>query len=324
MVRQMMMKMIGIMVLIAVLAQPVLVLAEETMTYTVDEALAASTYFISGENEIKLDVQGALEKNPNISEGTLEQAQLYLQNLSDQQVDNILIDNELEPEEVKLDTELAYANFGNIFFVIVDAIADGLYKVAEFLIIDDVRTLFDPNASGYDKALAAAGFFPFGKVIKGGKLILKFTNKSGRVVERVVKNTPDQVKVADQAIDKGNKIGKPVVLYNPKFAAQQLLKNGKIELAKLEMMVPNGAANGFRPSATIADGFKYNYTINGTKIEIKWHAPDAKAAAKYPGSNSGSVWTAQIKIGNELLGQDGKFYAKPGNITHIPVEGIKK
>jgi hypothetical protein len=293
--------MIGIMILITFLAQPIQILAEETMTYTVDEALAASAYFFSSENEIKLDVQGALEKNPNISEGTLGQAQLYLQNLSEQQVDNILIDNELEPEEVKLDSELAFANFGNIFFVIVDAIADGLYKVAEFLIIDDIRTLFNPNASGYDKALAAAGFFPFGKVIKGGKLFLKFTNKSGRVVERVVKNTPEQVKIADQAIDRGKKIGKPVVLYNPKFAA-----------------------NGFKPSATIADGYKYNYTINGTKIEIKWHAPDAKAAAKYPGSNSGSVWTAQIKIGGELLGQDGKFYSKPENITHIPVEGVKK
>ena len=29
---------------------------------------------------------------------------------------------------------------------------------------------------------------------------------------------------------------------------------------------------------------------------------------KYPGSNSGSGWTAQIKIGNKYLGQDGKLY----------------
>ncbi|HEX3029390.1 MAG TPA: hypothetical protein VHT34_08825 [Clostridia bacterium] len=114
-----------------------------------------------------------------------------------------------------------------------------------------------------------------------------------------------------------------LTVYDPKLAAQQLLKDGKIPLENLENMVPNGTVNGFKPSATITDGYKYNYTINGTKIEIKWHAPDANAAAKFPGSNSGSGWSAQIKVGNKLLGQDGKFYNNPSNITHIPVEGIK-
>ncbi|WP_076308031.1 RHS repeat-associated core domain-containing protein [Paenibacillus odorifer] len=115
-------------------------------------------------------------------------------------------------------------------------------------------------------------------------------------------------------------VEKALTTYNPQFAAQQMLKNGKVPIENLESMVPNGAANGFKPSATIADGYKYNYEINGTKIEIKWHAPDANAAAKFPSSNSGSGWTAQIKVGNKLLGQDGKFYRNPSNITHIPVD----
>ncbi|NUU62889.1 hypothetical protein [Paenibacillus agri] len=70
-------------------------------------------------------------------------------------------------------------------------------------------------------------------------------------------------------------------------------------------MVLIGATNGFRPSSTIADGYKYNFEINGTKVEIKWHSPDANAASRFPGSYSGSEWTSQIKIGNKLLGQDG-------------------
>jgi hypothetical protein len=72
--------------------------------------------------------------------------------------------------------------------------------------------------------------------------------------------------------------------------------------------------------STIAAGSKYQYSVNGTKVEIKWHAPDAVAAQKYPGSSSGSVWTAQIKIGDKLLGSDGKLYSRPQDCTHIPVD----
>jgi hypothetical protein len=37
-------------------------------------------------------------------------------------------------------------------------------------------------------------------------------------------------------------------------------------------------------------------------MEIKRHAPDSNAASKFPESNAGTVWTAQIKVGNRLLG----------------------
>ena len=114
-----------------------------------------------------------------------------------------------------------------------------------------------------------------------------------------------------------------LTVYDPKFAAQQMLKNGKVEVSDLKKMIPDGTSNGFKPSTTITDGYKYNYSVNGTKVEIKWHSPDANAASKYPESNSGSGWTAQIKVGNKLLGQDGKFYKKPSNITHIPVQGVR-
>ncbi|MFX0559922.1 hypothetical protein TEPIDINF_001334 [Tepidibacillus infernus] len=99
--------------------------------------------------------------------------------------------------------------------------------------------------------------------------------------------------------------GGALTVYDPKFAAQQLLKDGKIYIEDLKKMISKDAVNKFKPSSTIIEGYKYNYTINGVKIEIKWYAPDTNAATKFLGSNSGSGWTAQIKIDGKLLGQDG-------------------
>jgi len=57
-----------------------------------------------------------------------------------------------------------------------------------------------------------------------------------------------------------------------------MLKDGRVTIDNLKKMVPKDAVNGFKPSEAIAGGYKYNYSINGTKVEIKWHAPDANAA----------------------------------------------
>lgn len=56
-------------------------------------------------------------------------------------------------------------------------------------------------------------------------------------------------------------------------------------------------------------------------MEIKWHSADANAAARFVDSNAGSGWTAQIKVGKKLLGSDYRFYRKPNDITHIPLNG---
>lgn len=112
----------------------------------------------------------------------------------------------------------------------------------------------------------------------------------------------------------------PPVKYDPHFAAQQIVENGRVNIEHLKLLVPEGVPDTFKPSASIAAGSKFQYTVNGTKVEIKWHSPDATAASKYPNSNSGSGWTAQIKIGNRLLGTDKQFHKKPQNETHIPVD----
>lgn len=114
------------------------------------------------------------------------------------------------------------------------------------------------------------------------------------------------------------KTGAPA-LYDARFGAQQMLENGQVSLNRLKSFVPEGTPNTFKPSSTIEFGQKYQFQINGSKIEVKFHSPDAVAAARFPGSTSGSHWTSQIKIDGKLLGADGQFYTKPGNVTHIPI-----
>lgn len=73
------------------------------------------------------------------------------------------------------------------------------------------------------------------------------------------------------------------------------------------------------PQAPIEFGQKYQFEIDGTKMEVKFYSPDLNAAQKFPGSNTGSQWTSQIKVGNKLLGADGQFHTKPSNSTHIRI-----
>ncbi|KJD42567.1 polymorphic toxin-type HINT domain-containing protein [Paenibacillus terrae] len=68
--------------------------------------------------------------------------------------------------------------------------------VANFMIVDDINTLLDPKASTFDKTLAAVGFIPVGKFVKGGKLIIKLTSKEGRYIERSVELSEKNLKAA--------------------------------------------------------------------------------------------------------------------------------
>ena len=72
--------------------------------------------------------------------------------------------------------------------------------------------------------------------------------------------------------------------------------------------------------ASDAEHARTYYHYASDEMESITHSPDMNAAAKYPGSNSGSGWTAQIKVGRKLLGQDRSFYKRAGNFTHIPLK----
>ena len=68
-----------------------------------------------------------------------------------------------------------------------------------------------------------------------------------------------------------------------------------------------------------ADGYANNGDINIQGSNVSATVVDLNAAAKYPGSNSGSQWTVQIKVNKQLLGSDGQLYDKAINLTHIPL-----
>ena len=89
----------------------------------------------------------------------------------------------------------------------------------------------------------------------------------------------------------------------------------------LRSIVPKGHQIPLFRAATIKDGYKYNFSINGKKVEIKCHSQDLNAAIKYPGSNSGAGWTAQIKVGNKLLTRSGRFVKKPRKLYTYSIEG---
>ena|GEM_PF-821553 len=61
----------------------------------------------------------------------------------------------------------------------------GLVEVTDFLVVDDIKTIFDPNASTFDKTLAVASFIPVGKVVKGGKIFIKLFNGEKEIVRAV-------------------------------------------------------------------------------------------------------------------------------------------
>lgn len=76
-----------------------------------------------------------------------------------------------------------------------DAQPGFVIKTVEVLFIDDFKTVLDPDSSLFDKTLAGAGFTPFGKIVKGGKVIVKLASK-GRVIERATELSADALKVA--------------------------------------------------------------------------------------------------------------------------------
>lgn len=102
--------------------------------------------------------------------------------------------------------------------------------------------------------------------------------------------------------------------------ASIFVRAGRTSQATLRRFIPKGVKNTFIPSNNISAGYKYQWRIGGVRIEVKWHSPDLNALARFPDSNSGTMWTAQIKIKNKLIGTDGKLYRRPNNKTHIPID----
>ncbi|MFT7878972.1 MAG: polymorphic toxin type 30 domain-containing protein [Sulfurimonas sp.] len=105
------------------------------------------------------------------------------------------------------------------------------------------------------------------------------------------------------------------------YYAKNLLKDGKIFAKDFTGLIPKGVPNIFKPSETIKLGGNYNFKVNNVKVQFRIHSPDKQAKKRHIGSNSGSQWTAQIKVGNKFLGTDGEYHRmnnKTANMLHIP------
>ena len=100
---------------------------------------------------------------------------------------------------------------GNGFLNFLGDVGSGATKVGkgllDFLILDDVNTLADKNASGLDKGIALASFIPVGKVLKIPKAIDKIVDSN---VGEVVKKS-DVDEVVDKGIDNAKDISKLTV-----------------------------------------------------------------------------------------------------------------
>ena len=134
------------------------------------------------------------------------------------------------------------------------------------------------------------------------------------------KITNAKEKISEKITDNIRSGSTELVEYDPEFAARQLLDGGTVSEKSLRNIIPRDTPNTFIPSDSIAEGYKYSFNINGTRMEIKWHSPDLNALAKYSECNSGNGWTAQIKVGKKLMTQGGRFVKNPTNYTHIPMK----
>ncbi|EAE0853046.1 hypothetical protein Q891_01460 [Listeria monocytogenes] len=108
-----------------------------------------------------------------------------------------------------------------------------------------------------------------------------------------------------------------------RLVVEHLLERGEISLKDLGDIIPKGTPNTFKTTDTLKNGAKYEFQLaDGQKAIIRWHEPDPIAAAKFPGSASGSRWTAQIKIGSKQVTINKGWTKKQNsNEVHIPIKG---
>jgi hypothetical protein len=172
-----------------------------------------------------------------------------------------------------------------------------------------IGTLATTAVGAYDIYQYGTGEKEFNAVNAGWTFIIL---ASGPVAGKALKiiSLKRKQKILDAAI-KSESIGKLFV------------KGGRTNESALRQFIPGNVKNEFIPNGNIKAGFKYKFNVAGVRIEIKWHSPDLNAANLHPGSNSGNMWTAQIKIKNKYVGVDGKLYRNnKSDKTHIPVSGF--
>ncbi|SFM60851.1 LXG domain of WXG superfamily protein [Psychrobacillus psychrodurans] len=252
----------------------------------------------------------------------------------------------LEGKKTKTIHRGAYGSFNLLKFhlyengLIVKEYQLGTSKPIQYEVVNEVEEEFDDGGfreiDGYFEGtkLAFVDYLrPHAIVKKGFKLAFisgaKISKYKG---DLSVKKTPTVENKSKGNVDGSKEAGNPnkgtgnignQTRDQARHTAQNLLKNGEVSMSNLKSMIPSNIPNSFKPTDTITEGAKYEFILaDGQKAIIRWHSPDPIAASKYPGSASGSKWTAQIKIGNKQLKSDGTWTKNQSlNEVHIPIEG---
>ncbi|SEG80133.1 type II toxin-antitoxin system death-on-curing family toxin, partial [Paenibacillus sp. UNC499MF] len=149
------------------------------------------------------------------------------------------------------------------WLTMTDSVYRGSKAIADFVVLDDINTLLNSNASVTDKSLAGLGFVPVGKVIKGGKLVVQMANKY-KSIERAVEATTGSVRVAGKIGTEGLQ-GFKYGITADEIRAINKSYNGQIEL--------NGSIESVLDNASRYDGF-WNKTAAITRSIVNNHTFD--------------------------------------------------
>lgn len=80
--------------------------------------------------------------------------------------------------------------------------------IINFLILDDLSTIVDPNSSAFEKALAGASITPVGKIVKIGGKLFKIVSKGSDEAGYFAKGTGQTVRMTSkEASEAAQKLG---------------------------------------------------------------------------------------------------------------------
>ncbi|MEY9092560.1 polymorphic toxin-type HINT domain-containing protein [Paenibacillus sp. RC84] len=180
----------------------------------------------------------------------------------------------------------------------VDAVYGTSKAIADFMFLDDLRTVTDENASNFDKGLAAAGFVPWGKIVRSGKLIIQMGNKAGKYIERASNLTDDNLKYAEKLAWNCNCFvaGTKVQTDEGEKNIEDIQVGDKV-LSKNE---ETGEVTYKEVTATFNHETDeiYNIRVNGQTIESTFNHP-------FYVKEKGWTFVKDLKVGDLLVKSDG-------------------
>ncbi|MFE6796508.1 polymorphic toxin-type HINT domain-containing protein [Paenibacillus chitinolyticus] len=200
---------------------------------------------------------------------------------------------------------------------VTDAMADGVLggmkaaaNIVDYLFVSDIMTLVDPNSSKFDKTLAAAGFIPVTKILKGGKILITLQNGEKKI-ERAVKYTDDNWA-------KSSKIVCNCFVGGTKVLTDEGEKN--IEDIKVGDMVLAKSENN--PDGELAYKEVTALFLNQRDDIIKLHVGEQviETTDNHPFWVEGKGWVVadELQVGDKLQKADGS------NLTIDKVEFVKQ